>query len=163
MEIHNEIRGGKNRMKKSCIVFLSLMLMLSISSLVFGGNDKADVGEVIKKSYFNGAFNDLDTESMKKGFHPDFAIFSANGKEINKYPIATWIEGIEKSKKDPNFDASRSKMDCKIVSIDVTGGCAAAKVEMFKDGKQIYTDYLSLLKFEDGWKIVAKVYHGHAR
>jgi len=83
------------------------------------------------------------------------------GTEISKYPIDVWIKGIEKRKANPNFDKSRVKMDCKIVSIDVTGVCASAKIEASKNGKLIYTDYLSLLKFDDGWKIVAKVYNKH--
>ena len=29
------------------------------------------------------------------------------------------------------------------------------------EGKHVYTDYLSLLKFDSGWRIVAKVYHSH--
>ena len=100
---------------------------------------------------------------MRQGFHPDFAIFSAKGNEISRYPIDTWIKGIEKRKQDPNFDISNSKMDCKIASLDVTGGCAAAKIEISKNGTMIFTDYLSLLKFDDGWKIVAKVYHRHPK
>ncbi|MEM7355177.1 MAG: nuclear transport factor 2 family protein [Acidobacteriota bacterium] len=35
------------------------------------------------------------------------------------------------------------------------------KIELSKDGKLVYTDYLSLLKFDSGWRIVAKVYHSH--
>lgn len=45
-------------------------------------------------------------------------------------------------------------MTCRIVSLDVTEDCAAAKVEISKDGRLVYTDYLTLLKFRDGWKIV---------
>ena len=149
-------------MKKILVIALSCMILMVLSGAVHAQDEKADVKRVIQESYFNGAFNDLNTEAMRKGFHAEFAFFSAKGKDINKYPIAIWIEGIEKNKKNPNFDASSAKMDCKIVSLDLTGGCAAAKVEISKDGKQIFTDYLSLLKFEDGWKIAAKVYHAHA-
>jgi hypothetical protein len=124
-------------------------------------DEEAAVKKVVTASYFNGAFNKQDTEAMRAGFHPTFAIFSAKGKEISKYPIDTWIEGIEKNKARADFDPDKAKMDCKIMNVDVTGGCAAVKVEARKDGKLIYTDYLSLLKFEDGWKIVAKVYHRH--
>ena len=74
-----------------------------------------------------------------------------------------WREGTEKRKQDPAFDPTRAKMDCRIVSLDVTGGAAAAKVEMSRDGKLVYTDYLSLLRFSDGWKIAAKVYHSHKK
>jgi len=100
---------------------------------------------------------------MRNRFHPDFAIFSAKGNEISRYPIGAWIKGIEQRKKDPNFVPSQAEMDCKIASLDITGGCAAAKIEISKNGKMVYTDYLSLLKFDDGWKIVAKVYHAHPK
>ncbi len=126
-------------------------------------DDKADIERVIESAYFNGAFNDLDTVSMRKGFHSDFAIFSASGNKISRYPIDTWIKNIEKRKQAANFDPKSSKMDCKIASLDITGGSAAAKIELSKDGKMIYTDYLSLLKFDDGWKIAAKVYFAHSK
>jgi hypothetical protein len=148
-------------MKKVNLIACGLLFFTLVVATNLNADSKADVEKVIQASYFNGAFNDLDTVSMRKGFHPDFAIFSAKGNDISRYPIDTWIKAIEKRKQDPNFDKSKSKMDCKITSCDVTGECAAAKIEMSKDGKMIYTDYLSLLKFEDGWKIVAKVYHRH--
>ncbi|MCP5105819.1 MAG: nuclear transport factor 2 family protein, partial [bacterium] len=31
----------------------------------------------------------------------------------------------------------------------------------FKDEKYVYTDYMSLYKFKDGWKIVNKTYHSN--
>lgn len=144
------------------IVFVLLFLTLTAKG-VLSADSKADVEKVIQSSYFNGAFNDLDTKNMRKGFHPDFAIFSAKGNEISRYPIETWINGIEKRKQDPNFDKSQAIMDCKIANLDITEGCAAAKIEISKNGKKIYTDYLSLLKFDDGWKIVAKVYHAYPK
>lgn len=150
-------------MKKNAVIIFGLVIVVFIAHFVLGANDKGEVEKVIKASYFNGAFNDLDTKAMRKGFHPEFAIFSAKGNDINRYPINTWVKGIETRKQAANFDASRSKMDCKIVSINVTGGCAAAKIEISKDGKKIYTDYLSLLKFDDGWKVVAKVYHAYPK
>ncbi|MGD9345347.1 MAG: nuclear transport factor 2 family protein [Candidatus Aminicenantes bacterium] len=150
-------------MKKASLMTFGLLFIGMITTGILNADSKAEVEKVIKASYFNGAFNDLDTVSMRKGFHPDFAIFSAKGNAINRYPIDTWIKGIEKRKQDPNFDPSQAKMDCTIASLDITEGCAAAKIEISKNGKMIFTDYLSLLKFEDGWKIVAKVYHAHPK
>lgn len=154
-------------MKKKSFLFTILMLALSVSFFAFTNYysemdaAKQEVQSLIESAYINGAFNKLDTKSMKAGFHPDFAIFSAKGEEIRKYPIATWIEGIEKRKANENFDPSKYKWEHNFASIDVTGGAATAKVELFKEGKHVYTDYLSLLKFDSGWKIVAKVYHKH--
>ena len=144
-------------------VIIGTLVVFLVSSVPALADDKADIETVIKASYFNGAFNDLDTQAMRQGFHPEFAIFSADGEDLSRYPIDAWIKGIEKRKQDPNFDPAKAKMECKIVSLDVTGGAAAAKIEISKDGKLVYTDYLSLLKFSDGWKIAAKVYQSHKK
>ena len=48
-----------------------------------------------------------------------------------------------------------------IPMVDVTGDAAVARVELYKDGKHIYSDYMSLYRFDDGWKIVGKIYHRH--
>jgi len=144
-------------------VIIATVIVFLVSSVPAGADDKTDIETIIKASYFNGAFNDLDTQAMRQGFHPEFAIFSADGEDLSRYPIDAWIKGIEKRKQDPKYDSSKAKMDCKIVSLDVTGGAAAAKIEISKDGRLVYTDYLSLLKFADGWKITAKVYQAHQK
>jgi len=145
---------------------LSILLILAVLTMGFGyglsdQEERTVVETVIKCAYFNGAFNEMDTAAMKEGFHPDFAIFSVKGKELSKYPIADWIQAVEKRKKNLEPDVRRARMEGKIRHLDVTGNCASAKVELHRAGKRVYTDYLSLLKFEDGWKIVAKVYHAH--
>ncbi len=147
--------------KQSILTLFAVIILLPVFVFAQNTDTKAEVEEVIKRSYFNGAFNDQDTEAMREGFHKEFSIFSADGEEISRYQIDTWIKGIEKRKESENYDPERVKMDCRIVSTDVTGNCAAVKVEMFKDSKPVYTDYISLLKFSSGWKIVAKVYHAH--
>lgn len=120
------------------------------------------VKELVLQAYINGAFNKLDAEAMARGFHDDFAIFSAKGEAISKYPIANWVEGVKKRKAD-NYDPKDAKniWEHTFASVDVTGGAAQVKVELRNQGNHVYTDYLSLLKFESGWKIVAKVYHKH--
>ena len=32
---------------------------------------------------------------------------------------------------------------------------------VFRDGKHVFSDYLSLYKFEDGWKIIGKIFYRH--
>jgi hypothetical protein len=122
---------------------------------------KAEIRTVIEASYINGAFNALDADAMRAGFHEDFAIFWADGEKIGKYPIATWADGVEKKKADPGFDPAENVWDHELPMIDVTGGTAMAKVELSNKGRHVYTDYLLLLKFESGWRIVAKVYKEH--
>ena len=120
------------------------------------------VKNLVTKAYINGAFNKLDADAMEQGFHEDFAIYSAKGEAISKYAIADWVKGVRKRKAN-GYDPSEEKnvWTPTFASIDVTGGAAQVKVELRNQGKHVYTDYLSLLKFESGWKIVAKVYHKH--
>ncbi len=154
---------------KSSFRILGLLVIISIFSYSFvftEHKEKVNEEETIKKlvyeAYINGAFNGLDTESMAKGFHKDFAIYSAKGEEISKYKISDWVSGVKKRRAD-NYDPTDPKNVWKhnFASVDVTGGAAQVKVELMNRGNHVYTDYLSLLKFESGWKIVGKVYHRH--
>ena len=45
--------------------------------------------------------------------------------------------------------------------LDSTGKAAVARVEILRDGEPLYTDYMSLYRFDDGWKIVAKIFDSH--
>ncbi|MTI22485.1 hypothetical protein E1176_15745 [Fulvivirga sp. RKSG066] len=147
-------------MKKSYQVVM-IMLGVLVSGVAMAQSDVEKIKEVIEKGYVHGAFNELNPEAMRKTFHEDFAIYSPKGTEISKYPIDTWASGVEKRKSSPEFKAEDNKWEHKFDYVDVTGNAAAVKIELHKDGKHVYTDYLSLSKFDNGWRIVAKVYHKH--
>ena len=50
----------------------------------------------------------------------------------------------------------------KFININVTGYTAVAIAEIIrKNGWHEYTDYLSLYKFDDGWKIVSRIAYKH--
>lgn len=150
---------------QSKFLFLILICTLPVFAFSFFSQNNSVEADAIKKlideSYFHGAFNELNPEAMANGFHADFAIFSPKGEEIRKYPIKAWVENTRKTKSKPDFDPKKNEWEGKVVKLDITGNSAAAKIELRKDKKLIYTDYLSLLKFDSGWKIVAKVYHKH--
>lgn len=154
-------------MKRIITLSLTLALVAIVSfSFVSKNIEEAEtieeVKELVYNAYINGAFNELSAEAMRKGFHEDFAIYSPKGEAISKYPIANWADGVAKRKAN-NYDAKdpKNKWDHKFANVDVTGHAAQVKVELFNQGKHVYTDYLSLLKFDSGWRIVAKVYMQH--
>ena len=91
----------------------------------------------------------------------NFAIFSPKGEAIKKYPIADWVKRTAERKAADDFDPAKNVWQHHFASVDVTGNAASVKIELSKDGKKVYTDYLSLLKFDSGWRVVAKVYHRH--
>ncbi len=150
---------------KNRIMILAGSVFVFIVAGVFAeavaGGAEAQVKALIEKAYLNGAFNRLDTDAMRKGFHPGFKIHGVKNGELATYPIDEWIKNIEEMKKAEDFDPAKHKWTYRFVSIDVTGQAAAAKIELRKDNQLVFTDYLSLLKFKDGWKITDKVYHRH--
>jgi len=153
-------------MKKLLGTSIVLIAVLATALVFISASDRSEenksaIEETVLKAYIHGAFNELNPDAMSEGFHPDFAIFSADGENISKYPIATWVEGVRKRKSQADFDPGKNKWDHNFAIVDMTGGSAVVKVELSKDGTHVYTDYLSLLQFESGWKIVAKVYHKH--
>lgn len=150
-------------MRKNLFRFLlpCTLFITSSSSIAHATSEQDAVRQVVSSAYCNGAYNTLDTSAMAKGFHPDFAIFGPDGDKLERYALADWINAIKQRKAKPGFDPASAKRECKLISVDVTGHAAMVKAEIRKDGKLLYTDYLSLLRFASGWKIAGKVYFEH--
>lgn len=160
------ISEHNHKTMKKKLLFILIPLLPLMAFTKYYADKKAEekvVEDLVFRSYVKGAFNGLDPDAMTTGFHPDFAIFSAKGEQLSRYEIATWVAGVRKQKSDPKFDASKNVWEHKFSNISVTGNAATLRVDLSKNGKHIYTDYLSLLKFDSGWKIVAKVYYKHPR
>jgi len=152
-------------MKKNLLSFVLLTSVVLATSFTINNINneaaEAEIKELVQSAYIHGAFNELNADAMSNGFHKDFAIFSAKGEELSRYEIEDWVNGIKKRKNSEKFDPKDNVWEHNFAMVDATGKSAIVKVELSKDGKQVYTDYLSLLKFESGWKIVAKVYTKH--
>ncbi len=152
-------------MKRNLLITATITAsaLLAAFSFVSIENDaaEAEIKDLVKSAYVHGAFNELNPEAMANGFHKDFAIFSAKGEELSRYEIEDWVAGVKKRQGSDKFDPKNNVWEHNFAIVDATGSSAIAKVELSKDGRHVYTDYLSLLKFESGWKIVAKVYTKH--
>lgn len=148
---------------KKIFIFISAAVLLTVSlyEVVAEEGATAEIKALIEKSYVHGAFNELGPEALEAGFHPDFAIFSPNGEAIKKFPIGEWVKRTAARKASADFDPADNEWAHHFASVDVTGHSASVKLELSKDGKLVYTDYLSLLKFDSGWRVVAKVYYHH--
>jgi len=114
------------------------------------------------ETYLDGAFNKRDLSAMRRGFHEDFAIFSAEGNALGRFPIGEWIGKLEQSLAD-GYDAAdeKNRWEHEFAYVDVTGTAAFVKLQLYNEGVHIYTDFISLLKFDDGWRISAKIYNQH--
>jgi hypothetical protein len=153
-------------MKKYSFLILALLAITfatntQVLAQIEENAETTAIKSLIEASYINGAFNDLDPDAMREGFHPDFAIYSVKKDSLQKYPIRVWSKRIEDLKNSKDFNPALNVWVHKYETIDVTGGTAMVKVLLYKQNTHVYTDYLSLLKFESGWKIVGKVFHRH--
>ena len=152
-------------MKKILFAFIAVttlgIIAASTTHSVRSYADEQEITTMLERCYIHGAFNELNPEAMAEGFHKDFAIFNTMGDELTRYEIEEWVKNTENKKNSPKFDPAKNVWEHKFDYVDVTGKSAAVKVLLYKDGKQVFTDYLSLLKFPDGWKVVAKVYTKH--
>ncbi|KAB2868989.1 MAG: nuclear transport factor 2 family protein [Bacteroidales bacterium] len=141
-------------------ILIASFIMLTSIALMAQTNDNDQIKEVINKAYIEGIHNGGDLNETRKGFHPGFDLLMLQNNQLNKLPIYNWIESSERARKE-NLNAQRPKTTVNYVNIDITGTAAVAKIELLREGKLIFTDYLMLYKFEEGWKIVGKTYFRH--
>ena len=79
--------------------------------------------------------------------------------DIKPLPISEWIANIEKSK--AANEPAPPKAEGKFINVDITGNAAVVKLDLSRNGKRTFTDYLVLYKFTEGWRIVSKTYFRH--
>jgi hypothetical protein len=124
-------------------------------------DDASDVKAVVQSAYVDGVHVKLDPTAMRKGFHPDFRMLVLKDGKMTAVTLEEWITRMENgARKNP--DAPRPAIKAEFPVVNVTGNAAVARVEIYRDGKHTFTDYLSLYKFADGWMIVGKIFQAHS-
>ncbi len=148
-------------MKKEIFIVITAILF-GISALAQdAGSDETKIKQVIQSAYVDGIQNSGEIKDIEAGFHPGFNLLIYKGNMMDKLPIYNWIEYVRMRKaKEEGPVSAEEKVSVEFEDIDITGTAAVAKIKLFKGGKHIFTDYLSLYNFtEDGWKIVGKIYY----
>ena len=123
------------------------------------GPEEEAIKALVQTAYVDGLINLGDLDKTRAGFHPDFVLLGVQDGKLTRLPIADWIAGTEKRKAQGQ---KSPEMTCKILQVDITSSAAVVKLELHRGDTHVFTDYLSLYKFPDGWKIVGKIYHRHA-
>jgi len=140
----------------------TLILILCMCSFVFAQDiekDKEAIKNLVLTAYVDGLQNNGDLDATREGFYPGFELLVFQNNMISKFPIYNWITYEEIGKaKNPDPLTEEEITSCEFEFIDITGTAAVAKIHLSKGGKKIFTDYLSLYKFKEGWKIVSKIY-----
>lgn len=149
-------------MKKVFITLISfsLLAMTSFAQGEMKDDDVKAIKEVIRTAYVDGLQNRGDLDLTKKGFHEGFELLGVRDNNLTKFPIYSWVNYVEAAKeKSPEPPAGDELVTVKFLDVDVTGDAAMAKIELHKGGRHIFIDYLSLYRFEEGWRIVSKIYY----
>ena len=145
-------------MKKTYFLLTATLLLLLPASVPARQSGDAEEDAAVRQvvNYYLKGITDGDVESMKKAFHPKAKYLSMRYGDLDEIPL----EQVYRNMRDnAHRQVGKDPSPKRIVSVDVRGLAATAKVEMdYSNGR--LTEYLSLVKFNDGWKIVSKVSSG---
>ena len=108
--------------------------------------------------YFDGGKH-RDSLTLRKAFHPDARMLFARDGKLAVVPIGEYITRVGSEQLEPGEVDSTER---KVVSVDVVGDAAVAKLEL-KRPNTILTDYMSLLEVDGRWLIVNKIFTRETR
>ena len=133
-------------------LFITLFCVLTQFSIAFAQKTDLELVKETVQNYLDGGTYG-DTAKMAKVFHPTAFMKFVDVKtgEFRDVPIAKYLEG---GKANAGKKADRST---KIVSVDITGTAAQAKIELDYPNTKL-TDYFNLLKINGEWKVVSKIF-----
>ncbi len=145
-------------MKK--IILTLAVVAFSFTAFAQNAEEEA-VKQVVTSAYVEGIQNNGKIEDIRKGFHPSFNMLRLVDNEIKPFPIEEWIAAIEKRKAEAKPTDKVVRTEAKFLFVDITGNAATVKLELSREGKKTFTDYIVLYKFTEGWRIVSKTYYRH--
>ncbi len=137
--------------------FLAVLSMLcSPILLAQAANDDDAIRGMLVEAYVEGIYINRDREAVMNGFHSDFILHVYDGGNLITAPLELWLGRLQ-------LDGTKSpeSIDYTFDLIDITGNSAIAKMQIFENSQHLYTDYFGLYKFEEGWKIVNKIFYEH--
>ena len=137
----------------------SLLLATSAALLAAGAADlsarwadEAAIRQTVQY-YFDGGKH-RDSLTLRKAFHPEARMLFARDGKLVVVPIGEYITRVGSERLRPGEVDSTER---KVVSVDVVGDAAVAKIELGRPDA-LLTDYMSLLKVDGRWLIVNKIF-----
>ncbi len=108
--------------------------------------------EVLNK-YLEGNAK-ASSAAMKPAFHEKATIFGLNGQEVFGPEIQKLYDVIDTLPPSPQAQTA-------IARIDIVGTAASARVDSDNVAGNRFTDFFNLLKIDEKWTIVSKIYYTH--
>ncbi len=140
------------------LVLAAVIILPGAVAINLGSSSSDDIREVRETigHYFAG-HETGDGSHFTQAFHEDAKLFWIRDGELNQRTSTEFAAG---ARGEPADDEDQRKR--RIVNIDISGNAAVVKVELDYPGVLIH-DYMSMLKTEDGWKIVNKTFVVHSK
>lgn len=117
---------------------------------------EAAVRQVLLDAYVSGVHVERDPAAVRMGFHPEFVMLVNDDARLVTVSLADWLDRM-KLDGVPTSDSIGHRFR----TIHVTGDAATAILDIYENGVHLYTDYFSLYRLRDGWRIVGKTFYGH--
>lgn len=137
------------------IAFLASLAAFGAPAAPDAGNPDAEaIRQVITSAYVEGLHMNGSRDAIRAGFHPEFVMKVLTDEGITDVTIEEWIARLPAEGTSPPHT-----VDHEIPDVSVSGVAATARVEILFDGAHVFTDYMSLYKFGDDWRIVAKIFN----
>ena len=118
--------------------------------------------EAIEKvvwTYLDGLYEG-DASKIEKAFHEGSHLYSMHEGGVADLPREKWLEMVRGRPSPKSKDLKRTD---RIVSIDLSGPeTAFVKLECSVHPRY-FTDYLTLLKLNEGWRVVSKTFRTDTR
>ena len=106
----------------------------------------------VAQKYIDGLRNGSSDE-VAQAFHKDAVMYGFTNGELLGGPIANLFDFINKNGKAPEIT---TRLDV----LAITPTTAVVRVDMENDAIGAdYNDYLTLIRVDGVWKVIAKVYH----
>lgn len=118
--------------------------------------DERAIRDLVRDAYVSGVFIARDEAAVRRGFHPDFVLTVHQADGVIVAPLDMWLARLK-------LDGVRSRdtVTHDVDFVDIAGRTALIKLRLTVNGRHRYTDYMGLYRFDEGWRIVNKVYEDH--
>jgi Putative lumazine-binding len=115
--------------------------------------------EAVVWTYLDGLYEG-DTAKIGLAFHEGSHLYSMHEGDVSDLPRDKWFEFVKGRESPKSKGLKRSD---RIVSLDLAGPeTAFVKLEC-SIHPRYFTDYLTLLKLKNGWRVVSKTFRTDVR
>ena len=120
--------------------------------------DRQQIEDVLQ-AYLDGLY-EADTRKIAGVFHECCHLFSVNDGQFADQTRDAWLDRIEQ--RSSGKDSGLERKDW-IVTIDQSSPATAFAKVQCQLPPRYFTDYLTLVKVNTGWKVVSKAFHTDTR